>query len=173
MIHDPERKQLSSSASAPQQGRWARFGARHAFKTPRFLESWLQNQGLTRREDTLCWDRPRVVYHRKNYYVLRPLGPWSFYFSLGPLGFEGAQHRQTLRPSSSRDPQQICSPRLCVSRGAVRGCVHTTLHTVYLHRVCSRVVTYPVAKAQFSPQSYLRLETYGRPMPRALCIWWS
>ena len=25
---------------------------------------------------------------------------------LGPLGFEGAQHRQTLRPSSSRDPQQ-------------------------------------------------------------------
>ena len=26
--------------------------------------------------------------------------------ALGPLGFEGAQHRQTLRPSSSRDPQQ-------------------------------------------------------------------
>ena len=25
---------------------------------------------------------------------------------LGPLGFEGAQHRQTLRPSSGRDPQQ-------------------------------------------------------------------
>ena len=26
--------------------------------------------------------------------------------ALGPLGFEGAQHRQTLRPSSSRGPQQ-------------------------------------------------------------------
>ena len=25
--------------------------------------------------------------------------------SLGPLGFDFAQHRQTLRPSSSRDPQ--------------------------------------------------------------------
>ena len=25
---------------------------------------------------------------------------------LGPLGFEGAQHRQTLRPSRRRDPQQ-------------------------------------------------------------------
>ena len=25
---------------------------------------------------------------------------------LGPLGFEGAQYRQTLRPFSSRDPQQ-------------------------------------------------------------------
>ena len=25
---------------------------------------------------------------------------------LGPLGFEGAQHRQTLHSSSSRDPQQ-------------------------------------------------------------------
>ena len=25
---------------------------------------------------------------------------------LGPLGFECSQHRQTLRPSSSRDPQQ-------------------------------------------------------------------
>ena len=25
---------------------------------------------------------------------------------LGPLGFDFAQHRQTLRPSSSRDPQQ-------------------------------------------------------------------
>ena len=25
---------------------------------------------------------------------------------LDPLGFEGAQHRQTLRPSSRRDPQQ-------------------------------------------------------------------
>ena len=29
---------------------------------------------------------------------------------LGPLGFEGAQHRQTLRPSSSRDPQQSPAP---------------------------------------------------------------
>ena len=27
-------------------------------------------------------------------------------YPLGPLGFQGAQHRQTLRPSSSRDPQQ-------------------------------------------------------------------
>ena len=32
--------------------------------------------------------------------TLRSFGP------LGPLGLEGAQHRQTLRPSRRRDPQQ-------------------------------------------------------------------
>jgi len=34
------------------------------------------------------------------------LGFGSLISPLGPLGFEGAQHRQTLRPSRRRDPQQ-------------------------------------------------------------------
>ena len=33
------------------------------------------------------------------------LGGRGAAFTLGPLGFDFAQHRQTLRPYSSRDPQ--------------------------------------------------------------------
>ena len=41
---------------------------------------------------------PRLVNH-----LVRPSG---FTEPLGPLGFEGAQHRPTLRPSRRQDPQQ-------------------------------------------------------------------
>ena len=47
----------------------------------------------------------------------------------GPLGFEGAQHRQTLRPSSSRDPQQ--SP--ASFRSAVKDLVDTP--RTILHKI--------------------------------------
>ena len=63
--------------------------------------------------------------------------PCAWLRPLGPLGFEGAQHRQTLRPSSSRDPQQspasfrsavkdlrvvlVGRPRICVACVATKG----------------------------------------------------